>query len=303
MQVNRESLEFFSALASETRLRIIELLGEGSLNIRELAERLQLSSTIVARHINALEAVGIVRCQNITGARGLQRQCSLAMQGSVLDFRPEHKLGSSVTLEMPVGQYSGWNVQPTCGLSTEKSIIGEVDDPRFFVDPMRAQAGIIWVGRGYLEYMVPNYMTSHQRISAISFQMEICSEAPGFNNQYPSDIYFSINGRPLGYWTCPGDFGDRKGLLTPDWWLYGTEYGMLKTLSVNDKGCYVDGMRLSDITVDQLGLQYAAPIRFTVASPKEAFNPGGFVLFGKSFGNYNQDIVVTMEYQEKGEDA
>ena len=35
--------------------------------------------------------------------------------------------------EVKVGHYSDYNVYPTCGLATSKAIVGEVDDPRYFL--------------------------------------------------------------------------------------------------------------------------------------------------------------------------
>lgn len=295
MQVNRDNIRFFNALASETRLSIIELLSERTLNIRQLADALGISSTIVTRHVSELERVGIVRCESKAGTRGMQRLCSLAMYGKVLNFRPEKPLGSALTVRLPVGQYSACQATPTCGLVTRQAIIGEVDDPRYFADPSHVEADMVWLSSGFVEYTVPNYMTVRQRVTSLLVQMEICSEAPGCNPEWPSDIEFSINGRTLGIWTSPGDFGERPGLLTPDWWpVTSTQFGMLKMLTVNREGSFMDGVRIGEVCVDQLGLCYAQPILLRIASRPEAANPGGFTLFGKGFGNYNQDIVVSL---------
>ena len=51
MIVDRNAYPFFSALASHTRLMIIELLKEREMNISELAHELGLSSTIIAKHV------------------------------------------------------------------------------------------------------------------------------------------------------------------------------------------------------------------------------------------------------------
>lgn len=115
--------------------------------------------------------------------------------------------------EIPVGQYSDYQVFPTCGISTTKKMIGEVDDPRYFAHPDRAEAGILWLSKGYVEYLVPNILPAGQKIDELTFTMEISSEAPGFNNDWPSDITFLLNDTPVGVWTSPGDFGDRHGCL------------------------------------------------------------------------------------------
>ena len=58
IEVAASSYPFFAALASETRLKIINLLAEKPLNIGQLAESLDISGAIVTRHINLLEEAG-----------------------------------------------------------------------------------------------------------------------------------------------------------------------------------------------------------------------------------------------------
>ncbi|MEZ0536823.1 ArsR/SmtB family transcription factor [Caldicellulosiruptoraceae bacterium PP1] len=52
---SQENIAFFEALASDVRLKIIEFLSDRSMNIKEIAENLGLSSAIVTMHINKLE--------------------------------------------------------------------------------------------------------------------------------------------------------------------------------------------------------------------------------------------------------
>ena len=63
---------------------------------------------------------------------------------------------------------------------------------------------------------------------------------------------------------------------------------------LNRTGSYVDGIRMSDVTIDQVELSSSRPIRLRIESPEDAANPGGFNLFGKGFGNYDQNISVTI---------
>lgn len=300
MNVDRENLAYFNALASETRLHIIELLVDRSMNLRELADALDISVAIVSRHVKMLESVGILRCSNVASGHGLQKLCSLSCDSINLQYRAGKVPPNIQTYQIPVGSYVEWDVKPTCGLSSTTGLIGETDDPRYFADPAHSEASMIWVGSGYLGYIIPNYMTGHQRIASIRFQMELCSEAPNYNECWPSDIRFHINGRYVGYWTCPGDFGEHQGVLTPDWWTYGTQHGMLKTLMVNDAGTFIDGSPISGITIDDLKITYGKPIHFKIENPSDAENAGGFCLFGKGFGNYDQDINVSVEYHPRG---
>lgn len=108
---------------------------------------------------------------------------------------------------------------------------------------------------------------------------------------------FSINDINLGCWTSPGDFGDNKGLLTPSWWFPNwNQYGLLKLLSVNQYGTFIDGLKISDTTLEDLNLSYKSDISLKISVPENAKHIGGLTLFGKDFGNYNQGIHVRVIY-------
>ncbi len=47
-----------------------------------------------------------------------------------------------------------------------------------------------------------------QHLEMLEISMEIASEFPFSNNNWPSDITFSLNNKYLGTWTSPGDFSD-----------------------------------------------------------------------------------------------
>ena len=89
-------------------------------------------------------------------------------------------------------------------------------------------AGILWFGKGYVEYKIPNFLLASQNPEELVISMEIASEAPETNNDWPSDITFTLNGVKLGTWTSPGDFGDQRGKYTPKWWAnHINQYGLL----------------------------------------------------------------------------
>jgi predicted transcriptional regulator len=93
----------------------------------------------------------------------------------------------------------------------------------------------------------------------------------------------------------------KRGKLTPEWWP-SNQYGLLKTLHITRGGVSMDDQKVSDVTLEQLltyDNQYWS-IRFQVA--KDAKNVGGLTLFGKKFGNHEQDIMVRTFF-EKAEEA
>ena len=133
--------------------------------------------------------------------------------------------------------------------------------------------------------------------------MEICSEAPNYNEDWPSDITLWINDREVGTWTSPGDMGGKQGQLTPSWWLDRyTQHGFLKTWTVTNEGSFIDGVQISDVTLSKLGIEPSEPvIAVKIGNKPNCQHPRGFNLFGRKFGNYPQDIVLTMHYAKEYE--
>ncbi|MBB3111828.1 putative transcriptional regulator [Paenibacillus phyllosphaerae] len=300
IQVSTKYMNLLECFSSETRVRMIELLDERPMSIKELAETLEISSAIVTKHIQKMEEGGIIATQSLAGTRGSPKICSLAVDALTLQLRSPkvHEEMTKYSVEIPVGQYSDYAVKPTCGLASETKILGLVDDPRYFSDPERTKAAHLWFGSGFVEYRIPNYLHAGQEVQGIEISLELCSEAPYYNEDWPSDISFLLNDIEVGMWTCPGDFGSKRALLTPSWWQIGTQNGLLKTLSVQESGTYLDGTRLSDVTVQDLGIVRGEDFRLKLVSDEKARHCGGISLFGKQFGNYNQDIVVHVHYKD-----
>ena len=294
-EVAVENLPFFEALASESRLRIIKKLADGDCNIKDLAESLGLSSAIVTKHIKQLESVGIIKSKMVKKDGSIQKMCKLLNFEYRLHMpvkTPEEREFHEVSI--PVGHYTEFEIRPTCGLANEEHVIGYFDDPRCFLEPERVTAQILWFTQGYVEYQLPNFLCENEVIQEIELSLEISSEAPGFNDDCPSDISFFLNGVKLCQWTSPGDFGNRRGVLTPSWWEVN-QYGLLKTIRVGPTGVCLDGIRVSDVTLKDIPLDNQKwTLRFEV--PSDAKNVGGFTLFGRKFGSYQQDIVVRTYY-------
>ena len=111
------------------------------------------------------------------------------------------------------------------------------------------------------------------------------------------DITVWINKVEIGTWTCPGDFGDKRGKFTPAWWkLEGSQYGLLKHFSVTNEGSFIDGEKLSDIKLSDLKIAEHHSIRVQFGVKENAEHLGGMNIFGKGFGNYDQGIVLRAYY-------
>lgn len=290
-------LSIFKALSSEIRIQIIELLAKNqSLNLNDIATRLNLSNGAITMHIKKLEESGLIEINTAVGKHGIQKICYLNKDKLMVDLRSK-EIGNRYEVDIKVGHFSNYSAAPTCGLATKDSIIGDFDDPRYFADPQRIDSEIIWLAEGFLEYRIPNYLKPNQTFKEIQFSMELSSEAPGYCDNYPSDIHFSVNGIELGCWTSPGDFGDSRGTFNPDWWPpHLNQYGMLKLIRINKEGSFIDGCRISDVTLDDIGLDYKSDIRFRIAVTDGPVNKRGLTIYGKSFGNYGQDLLARVLY-------
>lgn len=301
-----DGLNLFKALGSDVRLEIVRLLVEQPMNMNELAGRLHITNGALTTHIKKLEECGVVDISNDASGHGNQKICQVIPDKLLINIKGSPPLPENTcTVDLKVGRYSSCQVYPTCGLATAEHIIGAVDDYRYFAHPDHFDADILWFTHGFVEYQVPNLAPPGQRITQITVSAELSSEAPGVNDQWPSDINFYINDVFVGSWTSPGDFGGVRGIFTPDWWYSNwNQYGLLKMLSVNDRGTFMDGLQISDVRIEQLALDRAYMFNLRFAVDRDAAHVGGLTIFGKSFGNYAQDIQITLGYMtEKTADA
>lgn len=294
----RSGLSIFKALSSEIRIEILELLTKhDSLNLNEIAEKLGLTNGAVTMHIKKLEESGLIDITTAVGRHGRQKICYLNEDLLTVELRSKG-VQNVYEVELRVGHYIDYQAEPTCGLATKDSIVGEFDNPRYFADPEHINAGIVWLSKGFLEYRIPNYLKSNQRFSELQFILEIGSEAPSYNNDYPSDIVFSINGVEIGMWTSPGDFGQERGTYNPEWWPpHLNQYGLIKLVRINENGSFIDGCLISNVTISDIQLNKNTDIKFKIAVA-ETGNVGGLTIYGQHFGNYKQDLIARIIYDE-----
>ncbi len=295
-----DGLKIFKALGSELRIQIVKLLLENrAMSMNELAGSLGITNGALTSHIKKLEESGIISVTSEYSGHGNQKICSVNVDKILVDIEAEEQSeGQNIyDVDIPVGHYTDYEVYPTCGIADADAVIGTVDDPRYFAHPARMNAGILWFTKGYVEYLIPNLLPVSQKVDEITISMELGSEAPGVNNEWPSDILFLLNDVELGTWTSPGDFGDVRGIFTPDWWLPNwNQYGLLKMIAVNRRGTFIDGLKISDVNIHQFDLNCRSAIRLKLMVREEEKHAGGLTIFGSGFGNYNQDIQVRIKY-------
>ena len=295
---NAASILVLKALGSELRLRILEQLGTETRSVSQLAAALGIPTVTTSMHIKALEEAGLISTNLAPARRGLQKLCSRTYEQVVIGLPPlEHDVTDAVEIAMPIGAYVDYAAVAPCGLASDAAIIGMIDDPSSFLDPGRLDTQILWFTHGYVEYRFPYRVPASATPTALQVRMEICSEAPTYNDDYPSDITLWINGVEVGTWTCPGDFGGSRGALTPPWWLdVDSQFGLQKRWEVNGSGTFIDGVQLSSAALDGLELMPGRPVTVRLGVTADARHPNGLNLFGRKFGNYPEDLTLRIAY-------
>jgi predicted transcriptional regulator len=294
------------ALSTRARVDILRLLNTKNMNVIEIADALQLPVSTVANNVKVLEGAKLIHTELMPAVRGAMKVCSrnyddIHMALNMVVQIP--KGGVQVyEMEMPIGHYSDCEVHPTCGMANTDGMIIREDEPASFYHPKHIGAQIIWFRKGYVEYLLPLEMPQYAKIESLELSMEICSEAPNYDNDWPSDISMWINGVEVGMWTSPGDFGDRRGKLNPVWWLdWTTQYGLLKTWRVDTEKTTLDMEKISGVSLGDLHLNQRPNIRLRIGVKPDAVHKGGVNLFGKQFGDHEQDIIMRIQYTMDGD--
>ncbi|MBZ0300581.1 MAG: helix-turn-helix domain-containing protein [Anaerolineae bacterium] len=292
------ALSVLKALASETRLRILHLLGGGPHNVSEIAELLDLPLSTANLHLNVLEEAKLLITDWQPGTRGTQKVCARAYTTITVPFRSSDSyIYRTLEVSMPVGTYTDCEIAPTCGLHTETGIIGYLDQPAVFYYPERFHAQRLWFHHGYVEYRFPNRMPPQTTPDSLHVSFEACSEAPMHHYDWQSDITVWVNGTEIGTWTSPADFGGERGLLTPRWVsIDSSQYGLLKTWRVDQRGAFLDGFKVSDVVLTDLAITERNYITIRIGVKSNARHVGGVNIFGKKYGNHAQDIVLSIHY-------
>ena len=288
----------FKGLANIIRLRILRLITNHAFTVAQISDLLEIPTSTVNQHLKVLEESGLIITELRPASRGTEKVCAGVYDNISFDLLPKTQpYDSAIEISMPVGAYVNFEVQRPCGLASRNNIIGIQGDPESFLEPDHIDAQLLWFARGFVEYRFPKRLPPRTFAEGIYLSMEICSEAPGYNMDFPSDITLWINDVEVGTWTSSGDFGDVRGLLNPDWWgSMATQYGNLKTWQVNGDGSYIDGVRISDVTMTDLQFDDTPHISVKIGVKDDAEYVGGVNLFGRYFGNYPQDLVMRITY-------
>lgn len=288
------------ALSSETRLEILRCLVGKPMTISQLAEQFYLPISSMSLHINTLKDAGLITVLPKPGIRGTRKLCGISAASVFLDlFAHENRFVRKppAYIYMPIGHYCNCEVTPPCGIATANSYLYEEDSPYGFYSTDHINASLLWLTSGFLEYQFSNEALHTGEVDHIEFSFEICSEAPGFNNDWPSDIRFELNHRHIVTLHTQADYGGRRGIYNPSWWNdSNTQFGEFKIIHITHTGCYINGQKVSDETIESLALLNGYCFTFTLKVDADSEHVGGMNLFGKFFGDYAQDIIMKVDY-------
>ncbi|MDH6363997.1 putative transcriptional regulator [Enterococcus sp. PF1-24] len=301
IQLDNNGISTLKALSSDTRVTIIHLLSNEPSTVSEIAKKLNLSKAIVSRHLRLLEDARIIKLDDSKNSSDNRtKNFKLAVDHIDIDFPKKIHLPfqESIT-EIKLGYFSDFSAEPTCGLVSETKVIGELDDPRSFVSNERIEASLLWFSDGFVEYVVPNQIPADAHLELLELSLELSSEFPESNNNWPSDISFFINDIPLGTWTAPGNYSDVRGTLTPKWWASTlSQYGVLKHIRVTNTDTGIDGKMVSNTKLNDLKLDTSPFIKVKIGVKPDAKNKGGLTIFGNAFGNHPQNILLKCFYSD-----
>lgn len=282
------------ALSTTLRLNVLRLVQARGMSVNELARALDVPPSTMALNVQVLENAGLIRCDAQPGARGKLKICDKRRDTVTIRLTSEgREKGLERVYEMPVGGFSfAGGVRPTCGMAASDQSFNMDDSPEAFFHPQRFRAGILWMREGFVEYAFPP-VGAPESLEFLEFSFEACSEAPCYRNDWPSDIYVCVNGVRIGVWRCPGDFGGRRGRNNPEWWSdSNTQFGRLTTWRVNAYGTQLEGLPVSRVSLGDLKLADSEYVSLRIGVEKSGDYAGGLNLFGRSFGDYPQDILM-----------
>lgn len=290
------------ALSTDVRVRMVELLSKETYSVHELASLIGIPISTAASNVNVLQDAGLILTELRPASRGAMKVCTRNFDDIHIALNDGGQRTEKRTYEinMPIGHYVDFFVTPTCGMANSDGVVLNEDDPVQFYHPDRSTAQMIWTRTGYFEYKFPFALKPKQKIASLLVSCELCSEAPNYDHDWPSDITVWINGVDIGTWTSPGDFGDRPGKQNPPTWFNNTrtQYGALKTWTVTKKQALLDHLPVKQVTIADLQLEEKPCITVRIGIKENALHKGGINLFGKEFGDHPQDLKLIIEFDE-----
>ncbi len=289
------------ALSVPKRVQILKLLGENNvMSVNEIAQALQLPISSASLHISVLEEVELLYCERMASIHGTMKMCSLIRDSVYFQLRDDRSpIFKQFDQSLPIGAYSqAESITAPCGLASQVGLIGVYNQPNCFYLPQRLDAQILWFRSGILCYRFAPLGLPQAEVEYLELSFEICTQVDVNAPVWESEIRVTINGCQLGNTICHCDSKGRRGTFNPSWWPdVATQHGELQKWRVTKNGTFLQGNKISSVTLDDLALQTAERINILLHVPQSAHSVG-VNLFGTGFGDYNQALHLSIGYRE-----
>lgn len=289
------------ALSSPIRRKMLRFLTKRSYSALELASLTNVALSTASFHLKILKDAKLINVVSSPNKRGNEKNISQSCENIYISFSQNAITKKSMySVELPIGSYFDFDITPPCIMHSHNGQLGEVDSILPFFSPRRSEAKLFSFIKGWVEYRIPTAAFKDKDVQSLTFSLEICSECPNYNNTWKSDISFWVNSKEICMYRSMGDYGDRRGLLNPDWYpSQSSQYGMLVKVRVDKEGTWIDNEIVSDVTIDQLELCSASFFTLRFGVKPNSHYVGGINVFGKGFGDHNQDIIVQVHYKDE----
>ncbi len=290
------------ALSSPDRLQILRLLSVSPMNMLEISKILNLPTSSVSNHIAILQDAKLVDVKFQPAKKGHMKLCYKQLIKIEFNY-PETDAKDTVKpvyVNMGVGDYVDIDIKKSGYLVGLNDYIVEKDEINSLLyTPERFEAQLLGFSEGCVTYNFPNHLIANPAFNAVELSFECCSEAPYYRNDWPSDVTVWIDDKEIVTFTCPGDFGGRKGNFSPEFWpTNATHYGLIYKISVTENGCFLNSELINkNLTIADLQAEKKNCLQVKIGIKPDAEHTGGLNLFGKNFGDYPQDIVMKFSHR------
>lgn len=290
-----------NALSSKLRVSILSQIYYKPMSIVELSRANNISNSTTIFHIKVLLDAELIVIKHLPNKKGLTQIFFINFtELNLFFYNKENTLmhQETFTQSVLVGDFIDADFFENYRIVTRMGMIRLTKHSIF--DNARKDALLLSTTGGAVIYAFSNEIAEHNKVIDLSFSLELCSEAPNYRNDWQSDITFSINGLEILTYTAPGDYGGIQGKLTPSWWhLNNSQFGDLVKIRINDQGVYLNNqLHTTNINLNRLKLHQKDRITLRIENKKDALHMGGFNIFGKEFGNFDQDIVMSITYEK-----
>ena len=287
------------AFSNKKRVEMIKLIAQGVRTVTQLSKQLKMPTSNVLFHVQVLEDCGIIYTTHFSKtmmiAPTFDRVLISITDPKIVKFIDEREVEYSI----PIGSYI--SVDYLADTINARDENGELElNIDNIYDSSRFKAQVLYARRGLFNYPLRSIETD-EKLKCMYISFEACSEISAYDNTYKSDISVLINGQELVTYTCPGDFGGRKGNLNPDSYpSYYTQFGEMITIYVNEKGVYKNGVLVNDeIKISDIKLNNKNQNILSIGNLPKSNLQGGINLFGEKLGDYPQAIKVKYTFEKK----